>query len=138
MVPAYVWGDLYIKHTNAMLLLQKRAARVIVDAAWDARPSQAIFEELTIIPFKERVARMKAKIVYKALNGLTPSYISEKFTLFNAIHNKNTRNSKNLILPQVKRSFGEHTFAFSAAKIWNSLDNDLKKCKTLSSFSKKL
>ena len=100
---ACVWGDTAVKHADAMPLLQKRAARIITDAAWDA-PSEVIFKELNIIPFKERVARMKAKMVFKALKRLAPAYISEEFTLFSQIHTRNTRySSDHLILPKVKK-----------------------------------
>ena len=111
-----------------MLRLQKRAARIIKDAPWDAR-SKPLFDDLNIVPFHERVARMKVKMVFKALNGMLPSYMSEKFLRFSTIHSRKTRNStRNLSLPQVKQSYGQRSFMFSAARLWNSLPTNLKDC----------
>ena len=41
---------------------------------------------------QERVVKLKAKMVFKALNGLLPSYIAEKFLRFSAVHVRETRN----------------------------------------------
>ena len=120
-----------------MLRLQKRAARIIKDVSWDA-PSEALFKDLKIVPFHERVARIKVKTVFKALNGMQ-TYLSEKFTKFSSVHSRKTRNSsRNLILPRVKHSYGQRSFVFSAARLWNNLPNELKDCSSLSSFMNKI
>lgn len=89
---ACVWGDSFIGHSNATLRLQKHAAKIIMDAPWDA-PSTALHSDLNIHPLQERVAKLKAKIVFKALNGLLSSYIAEKFLRFSAVYSRETRNS---------------------------------------------
>ena len=135
---ACVWGDSFVTHSNTMLRLQKRAARIIKDVSWDA-PSEALFKDLKIVPFHERVARIKVKTVFKALNGMLPTYLSEMFTRFSSVHSRKTRNSsKNLILPRVKHSSGQCSFVFSAARLWNNLPNELKDCSSLSSFMNKI
>ena len=77
-------------HSNAMLHFQKSAARIIMDAALDA-PSTALPSELNILPFQERLAKLKAKMVLKAFNSLLPSYIAEKFLRFSAVHVRETK-----------------------------------------------
>ena len=73
-----------------------------MDAPWDA-PSTALLSELNILPFQERKAKLKAKMIFKALNGLLPGYIAEKFLRFSAIHVRETKNSKrNSKLPRIK------------------------------------
>jgi len=89
---ACVWGDSFIGHSNAMLRLQKHAARIIMDAPWDA-PSTSLLSDLNIHPLQERVAKLKAKIAFKALNGLLSSYIAENFLRFSSVHSRETRNS---------------------------------------------
>ena len=46
--------------------------------------------------------------------------------------------NKNLILPRVKQSYGQHLFMFSAARVWNSLPTKLKDRSSLSSFNSKI
>ena len=55
-------------HSNTILRLQKRAARTIVDAPWDA-PSTALLSYLDILSFQERVAKLKAKMLFKVVAG---------------------------------------------------------------------
>ena len=125
-------------HSNAMLHFQKSAARIIMDAALDA-PSTALLSELNILPFQERLAKLKAKMVLKALNSLLPSYIAEKFLRFSAVHVRETKNSKrSLKLPRIKQSHGQRSFIFSAASLWSRLPEELKDCSTLTSFENKL
>ena len=121
-----------------MLRLQKRAARILMGALWDA-PSTALLSELNILSFQERVAKLKAKMLFKALNGLLPSYTAYKFLRFSAVHVSETRNSKrNLELPRIKQSHGQRSFMFSAASLRNRHPEELKDCSTLTSFENKL
>ena len=39
----------------------------------------ALLSDLNILPFQDRVAKLKAKIVCEVLNGLLPSYTAERF-----------------------------------------------------------
>ena len=51
---------------------------LLLGAPWDA-PSTALLKDLNILPFQERVTKLKAKIVFNELNDLLLSYIAEKF-----------------------------------------------------------
>ena len=52
---AWVWGDSFISHSNTMLTLRRRAARIRMAAPGNA-PSTALLSELNILPFQERLA----------------------------------------------------------------------------------
>ena len=60
-------------------LLQKCAARIILDAAPDA-PSQPLFTELNLSNFYERIEYNKGILMFKILHGLAPSYLRNLFT----------------------------------------------------------
>ena len=50
-----------------------------------------------------------------------------------------TKNSKrNLKLPRINMSYGQRSFIFSAASLWNRLPEELKDCSTLTFFENKL
>ena len=42
-------------------------------------PSTALLSDLNILPFQERVAKLKAKMVCEVLDGLLPRYTAERF-----------------------------------------------------------
>ena len=65
-------------HSNTMLHFQKSAARIIMDAALDA-PSTALLSELNILPFQERLAKLKAKMVSLLLIVCCPATLQRSF-----------------------------------------------------------
>ena len=133
-----VWGTTTLANIDTIVRLQKRAARLIMDKRWDT-PSQPLFKELDITPFPERVKKAKAKLVYKSLSDKTPVYIRDKLKLVKDVHEINTRSrAHNLILPKFKKSFGQRTFSYSAASIWNELPNAIKELNSVNSFVKEL
>ena len=95
VTPCQSWGDSFITHSNTMLHLQKRAARTIMDAPWDA-PSTALLSELNILPFQERVAKLMAKTAFKAFNALLPNYIALKLLRFSAVHARKQETAKEI------------------------------------------
>ena len=94
-----VWGNTSKENLDRIHRLQKKAARLILDRESKA-PSLPLFQELGWLPIYDRIkfAFVRATIVYKALNGLSPSCISDLILPFNKVHNINTRGStRNLI-----------------------------------------
>ena len=76
---------------------------------------------------------MHATIVFKALNGLSPSQITD-FTLpFSKVHNIDTRGARgNLKLPKANTNSDKRTFAFLASSEWKLLPDSVKTSTLLS------
>ena len=72
-----IWGRCSKSNILRLVKLQKRAARIIIKADIYT-PSQLLFKEFNWVTFPKRVTHT-CTIVYKALNGLAPEYISENF-----------------------------------------------------------
>ena len=77
-------------------------------------------------------------MAYKCLNNLAPSYLANKFTKRSDIHNSQIRNNYCLNIPSYKTTTGQRTFRYRAVKIWNDIDDELKKIQELKVFKKKL
>ena len=56
------------------------------------------------------------------------------FKVTHEIHGRNTRNCDQLQIPLYTSAAGQRSFKFRGAKIWNSLDTDLKEHKSLKNF----
>ena len=70
--------------------------------------------------FKRR-SYHKAKLVFRCLNSLAPSYFLAFFIRFSNIHSYSTRQSNRLLLlHRVKSNFAKNTFPFSEVKIYKS------------------
>ena len=74
----------------------------------------------------------KAIMIYKALNGLAPEYISSMFNYVSATHNRQTRQATagQLALPPVCNGNDiecfKSSFAYNGVKLWNSIDVNLR------------
>ena len=58
-----VWSDLSDGDLNRILLLQKRAVRVVTNSKWDA-PSKPLFRRLGWMTIKQRVEYQRSVLVY--------------------------------------------------------------------------
>ena len=77
-----------------------------------------------------------AILVFKAINQLALDYMATKFILTKNCHQHETRGaSKNKVtLPMVNTGFGQNTFCFRAAKLWNVLPDHVTCHRSLLSF----
>ena len=134
-----VWSSCDKRCLNRVLKLQKRAARIILDADSQAS-SVKLFNKLKWIPFYEPAKIAKCCIIYKRLQGHVPTYLKSLLKLSCETHSRQTRYANfHLACPIVKRQKeGGRTFTVSTCKLWNSLPLRTRKLATLSSFKKSL
>ncbi|MCG8048126.1 MAG: reverse transcriptase domain-containing protein, partial [Candidatus Thiodiazotropha endolucinida] len=74
-----LWGHCSVANINRLLKLQKRAARIVLQADI-LTPSETMFNELHWLPFHKRVRYHECILMYKTLNNLAPEYLTERFT----------------------------------------------------------
>ena len=83
--------------------------------------------------------KQKAIVMYKIVHGLAPAYLSDMFTLSSSLNDYNLRQSKlKLKLPNNRTEYYNLSFAFTGAKLWNSLPDEVKEESTLKRFIRKL
>ena len=81
----------------------------------------------------------KAVMMYKIVHGLAPSYMADMFPSQKGSQTYNLRNySLNLEIPNVRTKLYRNSFAFTGAKIWNDLPDDLKNKPYLNAFKKRI
>ena len=69
-----------------------------------------------------------AILIFKAVNGMLPGYISDLFVVRNNV--KCLRGTNKLVVPRKKTSnFGLKSTTFIGAKVWNSLPDKLRSTK---------
>ena len=117
-----IWGRCSSASTLRLVKLQKRAARIILNADF-MTPSRLMVSELKWLTFPKRVDYHTCTMVYKALNNLAPNYICERFIMTSDIHSRNLRSvdNKMLHIPSFKTSCYGNSFTISAAKLWNKI-----------------
>ena len=87
-----MYGILFNSETLASKVqkLQHRAARIITSAPYTKR-SHHILHELGWSTLAEMRQQQKAVMMFKIINGLTPSYLSETFTFSTDLNDYNLR-----------------------------------------------
>ena len=130
------WSGLSDGDLNRILLLQKRAVRVVTDSKWDA-PSKPLFRRLGWMTIKQRVEYQRSVLMYKCLSGLAPNYLSDLFQYTEPNHQYALRSINNilqLIVPKAKTEQFKSSFSYAGASTWNKLPSTIKCVSSLESF----
>ncbi len=133
-----IWGQ--SAHISRIHKLQKLILRLIYD-----KPklclSKPLFEQSEILPIKYRVMYRIAILVYKAVNNLSPDYLSNMFKPVSSVLGQyRTRSSTNMNLwvPNFKLSITRNGLQYNRAVIYNMLSPDIKSSGSLSIFKHKV
>ncbi|KXJ05812.1 hypothetical protein AC249_AIPGENE17706 [Exaiptasia diaphana] len=98
-----------------------------------------LLKDLHWLPVRQRINYKILLLTFKALHGLTPSYISELISVYKP--KRTLRSSKELLLsvkPYSMKTYGSRSFSVAAPTLWNSLPSDLRNIDSLLSFKKEL
>ena len=130
------WGTTSNANIERLSKLQKRAARIILRADFDT-PSSLMFRELKLLSIESRLKHYKAVLIYRALNNLTPDYISNLLTPLSDIHSLKSENGL-LHISVARTALLNGYFTCSAPKLWNDLPQTVRNSDSLLTFKKSL
>ena len=94
-----VWGSANITETNKILLLQKKAVRMIVrkdqypQSPGPLHPSNPLFFELGILKVQDVFKLHTGKFIYGCLSHSTPNLFWDWFVYSHSVHHYNTTSS---------------------------------------------
>ena len=122
--------------------VQNTCARLICGCSKFSRITP-LLRDLHWLPVRQRISFKILLIVYKALLGQTPTYISELLKFKPNKHTHNLRSSLDTLLLQIpsyktKTTLGDRAFACAAPKLWNNLPLEIRKSPSLNVFKSKL
>ena len=131
-----IWDSCNVEHLQSIFKLQKRAARIILDAE-RFTPSVVLFNNLNWLPFTKKSPIKRCALVYKRVHKyIMPSYLNNLLVRNSEIHYRATRHSNtNLMCPKYKRkSEGGRTFTITTIKDWNCMNANIRNNGSLASF----
>ena len=85
-----VWGNLNDEGIQRITKLQKRAARIILDAPF-LTPTKELFENLNWLSLCDRISYNKLVLVYKIMRDKTPNYLKKLCIPSSEVHTRNLR-----------------------------------------------
>ena len=88
---------------------------------------------------KEKRNKQKALMMFRIMNGMAPVYLKDIFTrnIGRSVYNLRI-SSSNLALTAVKTDYYRNSFAYTGAKIWNALADEMNYAKSMRAFKHKL
>ena len=130
-----IWGNCSKENINIIVKLQKRAARLILDADFFT-PSANLFKELKWIPFSDIVKYHQVSLVYKCIHKISPEYLHDMFSIKLDSKRYNLRSSNTGRLDVPKKH--NRSLSFNGPELWNSLDSETRQAISLSVFQSKV
>ena len=119
------WGNTHRNLLERLLLLQKKALRIICNTAARSNTNQ-LFLGNKILKVHDLHSLQLGQFVYSYNNNSLPHAFKNMFPKNQSFHNYPTRRSNEFHLPLLRTLLAQNTFIYTGPRFWNSLDNDIK------------
>ena len=130
-----IWGHTYKTITKPILLLQKKAIRIINKADYK-QPTNQLFINTYELKFKELVDFKTAQLMFKINNNMLPDCVQKMFKKRQSYYN--FRGVCMFTKTKIRTNIKQRCTTVTAVNVWNNLENDLKMCRTICTFKKTL
>ena len=118
--------------------IQNTAARIVTRTKKRDHISPVLCK-LHWLPVQFRIHYKIALLVYRIFHNLAPDYLSELINIYQPGRALRSADKLLLAVPLIKlKSYGERSFAFSAAHAWNELPHSIRTSQTIDGFKTKL
>jgi len=131
------WGKASKANMKRLIVQQKKAIRIINRCHFNTH-TDPLFQNSQILKVNEIYELQLGIIMYKHNKSLLPTQLQQLFTLNREIHQYNTRNRNDPIVPKHKLEATKRSIAHMGPIIWNSIPKEIKTAKNLSSFKRNL
>ena len=118
-----VWGSCNAGLLDDIFKVQKRCARIILDAPFQAR-SLPLFLELGWLPVNRICRERRLCLFKKILDGRAPEYLTQKLSSLKYNKSYDTRSRLPYRLPIPRTISMKRVFFYNAVKLWNDVTND--------------
>ena len=129
------WGNTNPSTTQPLLLLQKRALRLITFSGYREH-TNPLFIKFEILKFHDLVKYNNALFVFNFHSGKLPEVFNNFFPPVNLQHNYRTRlaSKSSFSLPKARTNYGKFSIRFAGTQICNSVDESIKETTSISNF----
>ena len=129
-----VWDGCTVEQQNSLEKLQNEAARIVTGLTKSVTLIR-LYTECGWESLAERRSKQKLKFMYKAVNGMVPSYITDLIPpIVGNVSRYELRNSDNISRIPTKTTTFSNSCIPSAINNWNNLQAPLRQCESFSSF----
>ena len=114
--------------------VQNAAARVVTLTPKHVHITPVLIN-LHWLPVEFRITFKVLLLVYKALHGLAPSYISDLLNFKTYSRSLRSSRKEYLVVPRSRlKTYGDRAFSIAGPKLWNDLPLEIRKCASVATF----
>ena len=115
-----------VKQVTKLQRIQNSAAR-LVSKSPRKEHTTPILKELHWLPIKFRIRFKILLLVFNAIHGLAPSYLSDLLSIYTPARSLRSSNQQFLhVPPQKTKNYGERSFSFIGPTFWNLLPYEIR------------
>ena len=123
---------------NRLRLIQNTAARIVTLSKRFDHITPILFK-LHWLPLGYRIHLKILLLVYKCLNGLGPTYLSELLRYTNGPQLLHSSSQNFLSVPRTRfKAYGDRAFSTAAPRLWNQLPPELRSVTSVDQFRSQL
>ena len=124
--------------TRSLQMVQNTAARILTKTRKFDHITP-VLASLHWLPVHVRSDFKVLLMIYKIVNGYSPSYLSDLLKSYTPTRTLHSQNTELLSVPRVKKkSAGERAFSYRAPFLWNNLPIDIRQSDSVEVFKSKL
>ena len=117
--------------------IQNSAARLITGTYRYSHITPVLIQ-LHWLPVVQRIKFKILILVFKCLNNMAPSYLSDRIVKYTPTRTLRSSTSLNLVVPDIHNNFGKRSFYYAGPTYWNSLPHSIKSISSFTMFKNKL
>ena len=131
-----VWGSTHPTNLKRLVLLQKRAMRIISKSCYYVH-TEPIFKNFCILPLNDMYLAETGKM-FQYKTGLLPDVFNNTFLRRNQVHGYDTRNASSFHVPKCRNNVRRFSFQYQDPLFFNSLSPDVVSSVSVSTLKKNL
>ena len=132
-----IWGNTYETYLNKILRLQKWAIRTISNSHYRTHTGP-LFKKYNVLNIHDTFKLNLGSFMYKHQTDQLPNIFSNYFTKHVETHKYNTRNAQDYSINKSNKVFSDRAVRNCGPIFWNSLNNEIKRCKNTKEFRNSL
>lgn len=115
-----LWGSAYKVHKRKLVVLQKRAIRIITGSRYNDS-TQHLFYAQHMLKLEDLYKAEVAKLVFRHKSGSLPVPLRKLFKWNSDFRHRSTRQDDNLRVAKSRTTLASHYVTSTGPRIWNSL-----------------
>ena len=132
-----VWGATYVSHLNRLILLQKRAIRIIAKTTYLAH-TRPLFKQYRILKLQQINIFVLGRFMFRLHDKDLPVVFDQMFTRNTSLYTYSTRQCQNLHVPRAPTNMIKMSIRYRGVIVWNKLCKYLDSECTLATFKSRM